>query len=157
MNLLKILGGIGLVVVGGAILLFNNKNESNTKTESESEKSTDDLIAEKYEKFSDTDENPYNVKGCVVPEELLQKRNRNYDETPNWVKKGKICADAGANLSRAFFDVITMGYDYYGQYMNCTEPEGYYNGGYSYNRPQRNEYYSGGHRIINHGYNQIII
>lgn len=159
MNFLKVLGGIGLVIAGGAVLLFGGKNkEENIDNNSENEKSTDEIIADKYEKFSETDENPYNVKGCVVPNELLQsKGNKNYGETPNWVKKGKICAEASSRLSDAFFNVITMGYDYYGQYMNCTEPDSYYNDGYGY-RPQRNDYgYStAGTRVINHGYNQII-
>lgn len=157
MNFLKVLGGIGLVVVGGAMLFFGGKKNEET-VDSENEKSTDDIIAEKYEKFSETDENPYNVKGCVVPSELCNNRNnRNYDGTPNWVKKGKICAEASSRLSNAFFDVITMGYDYYGQFMSCTEPDDYYTSGYYNNRLQRNEYFSGGIRVINHGHNQIIL
>ena len=157
MNFLKVLGGIGLVVVGSAMLLFGgNKDEENTNPDTE--KSTDDIIAEKYEKFSETDENPYNVKGCVVPEELLQRNNnKNYGETPDWVKKGQVLATAGTELSNAFFRVITMGYDYYGQYMNCTEPDGYYYTDGYYNRSQRNNSFSGGQRVINHGYNQILL
>ena len=162
MNILKVLGGIGLVVLGGAVLMFGGKNndeENQSASENDNQdKSVDDIIAEKYEKFSETDENPYNVKGCVVPRELNQRNCNNRDEyqTPTWVKKGKICADASANLGRAFFDFVSMGYDYYGQYMNCTETKEYYqnnnyNGGY-----QRYDSYSGGHRVINYGHNQII-
>ena len=160
MNILKVLGGIGLVVLGGAVLMFSGKNndeEDQTSNNNDQEKSVDDIIAEKYEKFSETDENPYNVKGCVVPRELTQRntsRDENY-QTPTWVKKGKICADASANLGRAFFDFVSMGYDYYGQYMNCTETREYYQNN-NYNSYQRYDSYSGGHKVINYGHNQII-
>ena len=165
MNILKVLGGIGLVVLGGAVLMFgrkkNDEESQNTSAEDNQDKSIDDIIAEKYERFSETDENPYNVKGCVVPKELTQRNTNNRGEdyqTPTWVKKGKICADASANLGRAFFDFVSMGYDYYGQYMNCTETGEYYhdniyNGGY---QRYDNYSYSGGHRVINYGHNQII-
>lgn len=162
MNILKVLGGIGLVVLGGAVLMFSGKNndeEDQTSNDNDQEKSVDDIIAEKYEKFSETDENPYNVKGCVVPRELTQRNTNNRGEdyqTPTWVKKGKICADASANLGRAFFDFVSMGYDYYGQYMNCTETREYYQNNNNYNGYQRYDSYSGGHKVINYGHNQII-
>lgn len=161
MNVLKVLGGIGLVVLGGAVLMFGGKNndeEDQTSNNDDQEKSVDDIIAEKYEKFSETDENPYNVRGCVVPRELTQRNTNNRGEdyqTPTWVKKGKICADASANLGRAFFDFVSMGYDYYGQFMNCTETREYYQNN-NYSGYQKYDSYSGGHKVINYGHNQII-
>lgn len=157
MNFLKVIGGIGLVVLGGAILLFKGNNDEEQERDENSQKSIDDIISEKYEKFSETDENPYNVKGCVVPEELIKKNKREDYETPVWVKKGRVCADASANLGRAFFDIISMGYDYYGQYMNCTDPGDYYYNPRNNNNQGYSEYRQGNYRIINYGHNQIII
>lgn len=153
MNLLKILGGVGLVVAGGIVLLLGKSdkkkedycNENNQEEEKPQDIRT--IVENKYEKFSETDENPYNCKGVLVPEEIINKRpnrdNRGNDdfEIPVWVRKARIYTDAGSNIGRNLFDLISMGYDYYGQLREARPRNNQcgYSGGYN----SGNSYYNG--------------
>lgn len=149
MNLLKILGGVGLVVAGGIVLLLgkNDKKKEEHCSENNQEEKPQDIrtiVENKYEKFSETDENPYNCKGVLVPEEIMDKKpnrdNRGNDdfEIPVWVRKARIYTDAGSNIGRNLFDLISMGYDYYGQLRHASPRDRNY--GYN-NNYSGNSYY----------------
>jgi hypothetical protein len=146
MNLLKILGGVGLVVAGGIVLLLGKsdkkKDDHCCENNQDEEKPQDirTIVENKYEKFSETDENPYNCKGVLVPEEIMDKKpsrdNRGNDdfEIPVWVRKARIYTDAGSNIGRNLFDLISMGYDYYGQLRQASPRDYNYSRNNNYSR-----------------------
>ena len=167
MNLLKVLGGIGLIA-GGIILTFMGKKkdyESDPEIldeERQSNNETEDEILD-----DGRDLNPYNRPDCLVPEEAYadKKGNRRYNEDdysePTWVRSAKLCAEGIPNIARGILNTVSDSYQLYGMYRTGQDVDTYiesYNDRYSghrrysgnYQRSTDGGYYGGSsnHRVF---------
>lgn len=156
MNVLKVLGGIGLLAGGLALAFFgckDSRNKGETTPLPEPKRVEEDEIID-----DGRDLNPYNRPDCLVPEEAYREAEQYEYSEPTWVRTAKFFADGIPNITRNILNTVSDGYQLYGachamgRLGEYRPADGYY-GGYSYNRePQR---YSGGfqggyhHRIGN--------
>lgn len=152
MDILKLLGGIGLVA-GGLLLAFSGgKKETTDECGDYSVSSEDDdgyseslessgvVVSKPRDHNSEyrrngADLNPYNRPDCLVPEEAYnegRKQSRkgsryteDYYSEPNWIRGARLCTEGISNVSRGLLSTISDGLQFYGMYRSGVDVETY--------------------------------
>lgn len=112
MNLLKVIGGIGLLAGGIALAFFGLKGERSSEETAprkpEQRKKEEEIIDD------GRDLNPYNRPDCLVPEEAYQEAEQYEYSEPIWVRNAKFYAEGIPSIARNLLNTVSDGYQLYG-------------------------------------------